>query len=292
MSAYTVQVHHANKVLEVRFYLDQDDPHERHAYNYFSKNTFYEPEVAHLILNTVKDGQFVIDVGANIGLFTVLMATLVGPEGLVLAIEPDPLNIEKLKKNLELNQLDNVRIVSTPVWSAEERVTFYKNADNIGGHSLWEPSLWAGNSVTKLQRPSPSWFTATTLAKEIALVGRHCTLIKLDTEGADEPILRALGNHRPEYIVSESNPFGMRQFGCDNQTMRFMMKGYGYDCFLLSSTDDIPALVPFNSDLCNSTDDRIILNLLYATIENVGRAYPRVPRILINEAHSLEARAS
>jgi FkbM family methyltransferase len=286
MSAYTVQVHHAGRgILEVRFYLDRDDSHENYAYNFFVKNTFYEPEVAHLLLNAIKDGQFVVDVGANVGFFTVLMACLVGPSGVVLAIEPDAANLERLHKNLELNELDNVRVISAPVWSAEEEVTFYKNADNVGGHSLWDAAKWDGNKQTQLRRPTPSKFMATTLAKEIERVGRPCRLIKLDTEGADEPILRALGDSRPDFIVSESNPFGMRQFGCTNDTMRAMMKGYGYDCFLLSSSDDVPAMVPPNADLCNSTDDRIILNLLFSTLEQVGRAYPRVPRILINESH-------
>ena len=61
-----------------------------------------------MIKQEVKEGNNVIDIGANIGYFTLLFAKLVGPNGKVFAFEPDPTNFSILKKNIEENNYDNV----------------------------------------------------------------------------------------------------------------------------------------------------------------------------------------
>jgi FkbM family methyltransferase len=53
----------------------------------------------------IKRGDVVIDIGANIGIFTLKSAKLVGSEGRVVAIEPDPLNFQALLRNLRINAL-------------------------------------------------------------------------------------------------------------------------------------------------------------------------------------------
>ncbi len=53
-------------------------------------------------------GQRVVDVGANVGYFTVLMSRLVGPRGSVVAVEPDRDNLRLLRLNLWLNRCHNV----------------------------------------------------------------------------------------------------------------------------------------------------------------------------------------
>lgn len=59
----------------------------------------------------IKEGDVVIDAGANIGDFTVKSAKLVGSKGKIIAIEPSQNNVEILKENLDLNQLKNVSIL-------------------------------------------------------------------------------------------------------------------------------------------------------------------------------------
>src|ERR1035437_10176539 len=57
---------------------------------------------------TVKPGDTVLDVGANVGALTVPMAQMVGPSGKVIAWEPQPETFALLKKNIEQNDLNNV----------------------------------------------------------------------------------------------------------------------------------------------------------------------------------------
>jgi len=282
MSAYTITL---KKPLEdftlvFRLYLDRAIPDEAFVFQYLDAGLSYEPEITYLLLRAIKPGDFVIDVGANIGVFTVIMASLVGPEGKVLAFEPDRYNADRLHKNIELNELDNVEVIEKPLWHSEAPVNFYRNADTAGGHSLWDPARWIGNPVTKKERPAPSIYQASTLEKEIVRIGRRCSFIKIDTEGVDEMILTALGINRPEYIVSELNPFGQRQFKGNNDTLRALMRKYGYECFLLSQCDEMPAMVPDNTSIVNGFNGFIVLNVLFSTLHNVGRAWPEAPKVL------------
>lgn len=62
------------------------------------------------VKNNIKKGDTVIDLGANIGYWTCLLAELVGKEGHVYAFEPEPHNFELLKKNIEINNYQNVTL--------------------------------------------------------------------------------------------------------------------------------------------------------------------------------------
>ena len=261
---------------------DLNDPHQKIIFDCYNEGRCYEPDITAVMLRAIKPGDFVIDVGANIGVFTLLMAKLVGPEGKVLAFEPDPDNFAALRRNIELNGLENVDASQVPVWCGAEEVPFYKCLDNGGGHAIWDSGLYIGNELTRAEALPPAKVLATTLEQEIATVGRRCSFIKIDTEGTDEKILEGLGAHRPDFIIAESNPFGASQFGCSNDTMRKLMAGYGYDCFLITNDDDsLPAMVPDNTILTNGFNGYCCMNLLFSTLHNVGRAYPEAPVIKI-----------
>src|SRR5512138_2867115 len=70
----------------------------------------YEPEETEAVLRSVKSGMVVVDIGANIGYYTLLFARLVGPQGRVIAFEPDPATFALLKKNVDSNQHRNVEL--------------------------------------------------------------------------------------------------------------------------------------------------------------------------------------
>jgi len=63
------------------------------------------------LLSNIKEGDIVIDAGANIGLFSILASFKVKDKGRVIAIEPEPNNLKILKENVDLNGLKNVIIV-------------------------------------------------------------------------------------------------------------------------------------------------------------------------------------
>ncbi|SRR6266545_2940317 len=73
----------------------------------------FKPFETELVMNEVRPGDVVVDVGAHIGYFTLLLAALVGPKSRVFAFEPDPDNFALLCRNVELNGSDPVLLALT-----------------------------------------------------------------------------------------------------------------------------------------------------------------------------------
>lgn len=69
----------------------------------------------------LRKGDVFIDVGAHIGKYTILVAKIVGKEGLVIAIEPNPENYETLLENIKLNNLKNVIAVNIAAWNKKQK---------------------------------------------------------------------------------------------------------------------------------------------------------------------------
>ena len=63
----------------------------------------------------IKEGDTVVDLGANIGYYTLILAQLVGKSGHVYAFEPEPSNFEILSKNVKENKHDNVTLVQKAI---------------------------------------------------------------------------------------------------------------------------------------------------------------------------------
>ena len=102
-----------------------------------------------IIKNNVKDGDNVIDLGANIGYFTLILAKLVGPTGKVFAFEPDPRNLALLKKNVEYNNYKNVIIVPKAVSNVNDKCTLYTGQKTFGQNKIYKPKN------TKIQKFIP-----------------------------------------------------------------------------------------------------------------------------------------
>jgi len=89
----------------------------------------WQPLETSLYERLVRPGDRVIDVGANIGYFTALFAELVGDEGSVLAIEPEPNNIRLLRKNVAARGLaDIVTVAETAVGASAGSANLYTAA--------------------------------------------------------------------------------------------------------------------------------------------------------------------
>ena len=134
-----------------------------------------------IIKNNVKDGDNVVDLGANIGYFTLILAKLVGPTGKVFAFEPDPRNLALLKKNVEYNNYKNVIIIPKAVSNVNDRCTLYTGQKTFGQNKIYKPKK------TKTQKFIPidsetvrldDFFKTNGLLDKISF-------IKMDVEGAE-----------------------------------------------------------------------------------------------------------
>jgi len=125
-------------------------------------------------------GNTALDIGANIGYFTVLMSHQVGETGRVIAVEPEQRNLRLLSYNLWRNCCDNVRVVPAAAWHSRTTLVLRHNAANAGDHQV-HPSKTSADDVL---------VPAVALDDIVSETVVHA--IKIDTQGADHEVLAGL----------------------------------------------------------------------------------------------------
>lgn len=254
--------------------LEERYSNEKTIASYLRSGRYYEPDVSLALTRLIREGDSVVDVGANVGFFTVLLGALTGPSGRVLSIEPGAHNLSRLKANLALNGFGHVSVLEQPVTDKEGEVTFFINSDDSGGNALWDPGHFPGNQRTQAN-PIAHTVEATTLDRAVADAGLPLPrLIKIDTEGAEQRVLegacRLLQNRQVPHIIAELHEFGLNQLGCSQASLRALMEGHGYSTFLLYPNGALPKLIPPGTMIRS----RFFLNLLFSTPEAVAVHWP------------------
>jgi len=186
----------------------------------------WDPILTGFLQENLSDGNVFIDVGANIGYFTLIAAKCVGPGGMVLAIEPGPATANVLRQNLLRSRLTNVVVeeVACSDSDAPERLILHiPTGHNVARASLSERN--AGPGVT-------AEVVSTTVDQ---LVEKHnlrrVDLIKVDVEGAEFGVFRGmnqtLARFRPS-IVTELDPELLASFSSSAEDIQALMHSHGY----------------------------------------------------------------
>ncbi len=168
------------------------DQIQRYLY-YFG---IWEPNITHWITSSLKPGDYFIDVGANIGYYSLLASKLTGDNGKVVAVEAAPWIHALLNKQISLNKLRNVRTVSAA--AAETRgilKVFAGASDNIGSTTTVLSRLSAEKPAAEVPAiPMNEILTEEEISR--------ARIIKIDVEGAELSVLRGLapilGRLRPD----------------------------------------------------------------------------------------------
>lgn len=147
----------------------------------------YEPYETQLILRQAKVDDVVVDIGANIGYYTVLLADKVEKTGKVYAFEPDKINFEILKKNIEVNNLKNVEIINAAVGSKAGRLKLHKSKENLGDHKLY-------GSDKEIEQVK-------IIKLDDYLKNKKIDLMKIDTQGWEPEVIEGARN-----IISKKKP--------------------------------------------------------------------------------------
>ena len=111
----------------------------------------FEPHILAALAAITPAGACVIDVGANIGLFTLCAARLAGPGGRVLALEPEPGNVRLLRRNLARNGARGVRVRRAAASRTDGAAVLGLSELNAGDHRLGSASRAGGLTVRTLR---------------------------------------------------------------------------------------------------------------------------------------------
>lgn len=190
----------------------------------------YEPNEARLLRRFLRPGDAVLDVGANVGFFTLLASQAVGPSGRVVAVEPVPANATALERNLRLNDVTNVRVERVAVDSQPGVLHLGLSPDLAGdgerGRDATSGHYTAGG--TDLSHEVP----AVMLDDVADAVGRRLRLVKVDVEGLEERALagfrRTLAELPPDALMLEANAASFAMHAASDVRIRQQLETAGY----------------------------------------------------------------
>jgi len=143
----------------------------------------FERAETEFAIEQARPGTVAIDVGANVGMFTVPLALAVGPSGRVLTIEPSPENVARLESNLDLNSLENVVVEPIAVGDKDGELVL-QLANDPGFHSTAEVA--ESRSADEHLRVRADTLDQVWLRAHAPAV----SFMKIDTEGSEDAVLR------------------------------------------------------------------------------------------------------
>jgi FkbM family methyltransferase len=187
----------------------------------------YEPEVERVFREQLKPGMSVIDIGANIGYFTLLSRSLVGPSGKILAVEPNVENVRLIEASRRTNEFDNIDVLCAAA------------SESLGVLTLH--SEYSNGSVVPAARVDDIWTSQLVPAVILDdIIGsRTVDFVKIDIEGNEPTAMRGLAR-----MIERSHPFVISEFsatgiiGGANAYLEFFL-ARGYDLGVISKTEGV-----------------------------------------------------
>lgn len=185
----------------------------------------YEPEVRDFLFWALRPGDTFIDVGANVGYFSVLAMGLVGPCGRLLAIEANPQTFALLKRNLEKNKFGSA--VHCAVTDTPGEVEIHMPAEGDVFSSLRMGGLVKAEGSRSFKVPGKS-LDALIAENQLKTVD----VIKIDIEGAELSALRSAGQCLERLRPILTIEYGLNtwpNFGATREALEEIAARHRYD---------------------------------------------------------------
>jgi FkbM family methyltransferase len=197
----------------------------------------FEPRTVRCYQRIVNDGDVVLDIGANIGAHTLLLARAVGPAGIVYAFEPTDYAYTKLLKNCSLNSDLSGRIHCFQTMLVDQEATGDRPPSLYSSWPLSEVEglheLHQGRLMTTMNAESR---TLDSVALSLNL--ERVDFIKLDIDGFECGMLRGASEVMARWhpiIVMELAPYSLEEQGASLGELIALLTKYGYALYELSS---------------------------------------------------------
>ncbi|MBU2634018.1 MAG: FkbM family methyltransferase [Nanoarchaeota archaeon] len=205
-----------------KLFLDSEDSLRLSVYGQFEA---FETEV---IKKEIKEGDVVLDIGANIGYYALIFAKLVGPKGKVFAFEPDPENFALLNKNIKINEYKNVVLINKAVSNETGEIKLYLNEYNKANHQIY-PSKNHRKSIL---------IQTTRLDDFFKDYKGKIDFVKIDIEGAEYLAIQGMSNllnkNKNIKIITEFYPCWLENFNVKSEEYLKLLSKHGFKLYNLN----------------------------------------------------------
>lgn len=232
----------------------------------------WEPYESKLVSTLLAPGQTFIDIGANIGYYTLLAARRVGSLGSVFAFEPEARNFGLLQRNLELNEIAGwVTASAVALGNRTEEVRLFLHPDNLGDHQLHpDQANLQQQSVSVAMRRGDDFFAERC---------PRADLVKIDTQGAElmvvEGMMQLLKRSGKQLkMIVELTPLSLRTAGGSGAQLVRLLSGLGLPLAIIDHLEhqlvpvELSALVRWCDNVDSYADDRGFMNIFVGEVPN------------------------
>ena len=210
----------------------------------------YEPHVTAVLRQLLRPGMTFLDIGANIGYFSLLAASLVGENGRVISFEPVPDNVQLLQQSIAANGFTNIRLHPQAALEKPQQIAL-----EIGGTN--SNSRVVNPDSDEIERP----LVEAVVLDEVLSHLPRLDVVKMDIEGAEPRALqgmtRLLQKHRPVLIAEFSPDLIQLTSGVKPLAFLQQLADLGYDLFGLQPGLNLEQASPQNPaallHLCQQT---------------------------------------
>lgn len=204
----------------------------------------FEPASIAILKSCVDPGDTVVDIGANIGFYTIECSNHVGPGGRVVAVEAAPEHALAIRANLALNEIENVKLLEIAIGDRKsEGILTRRSGDNLGMFTLGN----VGGGEAHHVRID----TLDNILEEQNV--DRVDFIKMDIEGSEFRALRGaastIQDQRPTLLL-EINEQALR--GCDSSSLEViaLLHSFGYGGWEITRSGLLSLEAPRDPDWC------------------------------------------
>lgn len=171
-----------------------------------------------LIKSAVGQGSVVLDVGANIGVLSVLFSDMVGPDGRVHAFEPEALNFQRLRKRTR--NRENISIYPLAVSDRSGPLKLYRSGSLNVDHRTYDDGSGREEAETEA------------VAIDDLFGSRRVDLVKMDIQGSECRALagmrETLRNNPHAVLYVECWPYALKRAGASGEELLDLISGLGF----------------------------------------------------------------
>lgn len=190
---------------------------------------FFEKYETELFEKLVVPGMNIIDIGANIGYYTLLASRLLKNKGKVYAFEPVPMNYRLLAKNITINEYKNTTPYCKAFSNKCEKIKLFLDKTNLGNPSFCEKNVTQNNGSIEVETITLDSFVG-------GIEDKRIDIIKIDTQGAEGLIMEGgqetLRNNKLKLFM-EFWPYGLRNMGTEPVKLLELLQSYGFSITLI-----------------------------------------------------------